>query len=70
MKVKDAHETAGIGEGHEYLGHFAKKKYINKGHNDVANSDGYVVPRDDDKDSKDTETGSKPGLLSILKMGD
>lgn len=35
MKIKTAHEAAGIGPGHRYLGHFAKPKYINQGHNDV-----------------------------------
>jgi hypothetical protein len=43
MKVKSAHETAGIGKGHKYLGHFAQPKYINRGHN----SDRIVVTNDE-----------------------
>ncbi len=39
MKIKTAHETAGIGPGHRYLGHFAKPKFINQGHNDTPISD-------------------------------
>ncbi len=35
MKTKTAHETAGIGPGHRYLGHFAKPRFINQGHNDT-----------------------------------
>lgn len=37
MKVKSAHATAGIGKLHGYLGHFAKPKHINRGHNDLKN---------------------------------
>lgn len=33
MKQKDAYETANLNEGHKYLGHFAKKEFINVGHN-------------------------------------
>lgn len=33
MKRKDAHSTANMTEGHKYLGHFAKKQFINAGHN-------------------------------------
>lgn len=33
MKIKDAQTTANMNEGHKYLGHFAKKKFINAGHN-------------------------------------
>jgi hypothetical protein len=31
--MKTAHETAGIGKNHRYLGHFAKPMHINRGHN-------------------------------------
>ena len=40
MKVKTPFETAGIGKGHRYLGHFAKAKHINRGHN----TDPYDTP--------------------------
>jgi 4-aminobutyrate aminotransferase-like enzyme len=33
MKVKTAAETAGLHEGHNYLGHFKQAKHINRGHN-------------------------------------
>lgn len=39
MKIKSAHETAGLGKHHRYLGHFARPKFINQGHNDLPMSD-------------------------------
>lgn len=33
MKIKSAAETAQLGKAHAYLGHFAKAKHINRGHN-------------------------------------
>lgn len=33
MKIKTAAQTANLGKAHAYLGHFAKAKHINRGHN-------------------------------------
>lgn len=39
MKTKSAHQTAGLGKNHAYLGHFRKPRFINQGHNDLPMSD-------------------------------
>lgn len=70
MKIKSAHETAGIGPGHRYLGHFAKPKYINQGHNSDPVGD-LALPSDKRRQRlheefvagvvKDAEAGLNPG---------
>ncbi len=55
MKVKNAAQTAALGKGHRYLGHFKKDKYINEGHNsldpfaDAMSSTPDIKKFDDDK---------------------
>lgn len=85
MKVKSAHETAGIGKGHKYLGHFAKAKNINKGHNTVEDDTDpemsgqtpYVAPDVTKPKPKsgmlkigiNEDTGKKQGLIAMIKGG-
>lgn len=59
MKIKSPHETAGIGKLHGYLGHFAKAKHINRGHN----SDGLIKGPMSDKEA----AGQVPQVVVTAK---
>lgn len=71
MKVKSAHETAGIGHGHRYLGHFAKAANINRGHNSSGKIDPYETGAPANKLKGDEPTlSAMDEKLSSVKAAD
>ena len=70
MKIKSPAETAQLGKSHAYLGHFAKAKHINRGHNSDPVGD-LSLPSDKRRQRlheefvagavKDAEAGLNPG---------
>lgn len=70
MKIKSPAQTAQLGHTHAYLGHFAKAKHINRGHNSDPAGD-LSLPSDKRRQRlheefvagavKDAEAGLNPG---------
>lgn len=81
MKNRTAADVAGIGKAHKYLGHFAKAKHLNRGHNTV--EDGQDITPETlgaDYTVKSTtkkampkmntdESGKKMGLMALIMGG-
>lgn len=71
MKVKSAHETACIGKGHKYLGHYAKAKHINRGHNSSGKIDPYEGAQRENKLKGDEPTLKEmDDKLDIVKVNE
>lgn len=81
-KVKSPAQTAALGKGHKYLGHFRKAKYLNDGHNtdgkmdwNIRTPDNKVIPAEgtvysDSHPNLNTDIGRKTDIKQRGRVDD